>query len=140
MQYFLPLKVKIQRALLGDYSTLSILLGITATLLGIGFATGNIIQNPNYTLLLVLASQYFWAASFSIYGIVKILCSVFRVWMPVKLVATVYGLWLWNYLALSFTVFDKTPLAPTELMLFVMVIGELWALTLILYNRKNMRR
>lgn len=140
MQYLLPLKVKIQRTLLGDYSTLSILLGITATLLGVGFFVGNISENSNYTLLLVLASQNFWALSFGSYGIIKILCSVFRIWLPVKIATTVYGLWLWNYLALSFTVFDKTALAPTELMLFVMVIGELWALTLILYNRKNMRR
>lgn len=141
MQYIIPLKVKLQRALLGDYPTLSALLGLTALLLGLGFAlSGNMVENTNYTLLFVLAPKLFWALSFSIYGTIKLTCSVSRVWTWLKISTTVYGLWLWNYLALSFTVFDKTPLAPTELMLFITVIGELWVLTLILYNRKIPRR
>lgn len=140
MQYTLPVKVMLQRTLLGDYPTLSTLLGLTAILLGLGFALGTAETNSNYELLYVLAPKLFWATSFLVYGIIKVTSAAFRVWNTLKILATVYGLWLWNYLALSFTLFDKTALAPTELMLFITVIGELWVLTLILYNRKNFRR
>lgn len=141
MPYILPIKVMIQRTLLGDYPTLSTLLGLTAILLGLGFLlSGPTYANPNYVLLYALAPKLFWAISFLVYGTIKTISAIFRVWSSLKITVTVYGLWLWNYLAMSFTVFDKTALAPTELMLFITVIGELWVLTLILYNRKNFRR
>lgn len=141
MHYIMPLRIKIERAILGDYRTVSNLLGLSAILLAIGFFVSDIGNaNTNYALLIALAPKLFWATSFLVYGVTKILSSIYRVWLPLKIANTLYGLWLWSYIVLSFILFDKTPVAPTELILFISIVCEVWSLAIILYNRKNTRR
>ena len=74
-----------------------------------------------------------------VYGIIKISSSVSRVWLTLKITNSIYGLWLWSYVVLSFVLFDKTPVAPTELILFISIICEVWSLAIVLYNRKSNR-
>lgn len=103
------------------------LLGVAALLLGLGFifGTGN---NQNHEHLYDFASPAVWAMLFITYGSFKFLGFWFDVNHTLRIINGVVGLWCWNYVALSFIVFDETSLAPTELLLFVPVIVEAWVL------------
>lgn len=103
------------------------MLGIVAIVLGLGFifGTGN---NTNYEHLYSNYSHHFWGAIFLTYGVFRLSGLVFNVPAEFKVLNGVIGLWCWIYVALSFTVFDQTPTAPTEYLLFIPVLIESWVL------------
>lgn len=141
MRSRLPLKSRITKMLVDDYSTLTLFLGLAAVLLSLGFVLSGqaVFLNKNYSLLLDLAHPFFWVGSFLVYGVLKITTSVVRLPSYIEIALSTYGIWLWTYIVLSFIVFDKRAPAPTELILCIPTLCEVWVLALILYNSKEKR-
>ncbi len=112
----------------------TLVLAVTAFVLSFGFmfGTGN---NANYALIYQFAHQYFWSALFFMYGSVKALSIWTRVDYKVNTLNSIVGLWAWLYLFLSFTVFDTTPVAPTEAMLAIPVLAEAWLMLSYQHNK-----
>lgn len=126
------LKSRIADVFLTDSFCLPMLLGVCGILLGLGFAIGDPAPS-NYVSLLSFAGSKFWAVTFILYGCVKII-SVFTSIKPIMLSSvSVFGIWAWNYLLLSFVVFDPTPAAPTEVLLAVPLLCDLWSLVQNIY-------
>lgn len=108
-----------------------------AGLLSIGFFFGS--TNNNYTALTDLMSFTHWGVFFAIYSLAKFYRLFFaEVLTYIDIYISAIGVWAWNYIFLSFTLFDKVPTAPTELLLFIPVMAEGWALTSMIY-RNNAR-
>lgn len=113
-----------------------ILLMCAGYLMVVGFLTGSV-DNPNYTMMYDFANRYFWASLFFVYSVIKTVSLFFKVSLWTKLVNGMLGLWAWVYILLSFTVFDKTPIAPTEILLALPVITQSWlTLATVYWSRK----
>lgn len=130
------LSSRVARAVLGDHTVVTMLLGMVALLLASGFLISHT-SNTNYYLLTDFASFSFWAAAFFLYGTAKITSTLYRTPFSIKLLTSVSGMWLWTYLTLSFVIFDITPIAPTEMMLFITGICEVWTLALNIFDSKH---
>jgi hypothetical protein len=115
---------------------LSMAVALAAALLAVGFFTGS--TNNNYTALTELMSFWQWGALFATYSGIKLyrlLCCRSQTWVDIYVSAI--GIWAWNYIFLSFTLFDKVPTAPTELLLFIPVMAEGWTLTSMIYMKNT---
>lgn len=130
----LPVKYRVYRVILANSTALTLILTVTSTLLGLGFLFGSG-TNSNYTSVYALASPEVWAGVFFTYSLVKAGQALNYLNYRVKEVTSIIGLWLWSYLSLSFLWFDKTPLAPTELMLLVTIFAEIWTLAVLMYTK-----
>ena len=139
MSVILTLKERVSRAVFVEHSVVTLLLGMLALLLSSGFLISNTL-NANYTLLTQFAPYNFWALMFVTYGLSKIFSVLYRTHFYIKVTTSLTGMWLWSYLMLSFVIFDKTPMAPTEMMMFLTGICEVWALTLILFDYQQSPR
>jgi hypothetical protein len=103
--------------------------------LSFGFLLGHG-NNMNYDLIYSFAGPIFWFCLFFFTSLVRLI-SLFSFLDSWKLIInSLIALWGWTYIFLSFTVFDKTPIAPTELLLAVPAIIETWLLTAILFSRR----
>lgn len=129
------LGTRIKRSILNEHTAITLLLGMLGIVLSFGFLISTI-DNPNYSLLLGLAPFSIWSAMFFLYGVIKVISVLYRTGLVLKTLTAISGLWLWNYLVLSFLVFDKSPIAATEVMLIIPVICEVWGFTNTLYNSK----
>lgn len=105
----------------------TIILIIASFCLSLGFFFGDA-YNINYWLMYDFANRYVWGALFAVYGVIKLLALQGYVDHKVRIINGCIGLWAWNYIFLSFAVFDTTPVAPTEWLLLVPVIAEVWIL------------
>lgn len=105
----------------------TILLTIASLCLSFGFFVGDG-SNLNYALLYDFAHPYVWASMFLAYGSVKLFGLFDYISYHVKVINGCIGLWMWNYIFLSFAIFDTTTMAPTEALLLVPVISEVWIL------------
>lgn len=113
---------------------ISLLLSIAATVVGVGFIIG--VVNTNYSALLDLMPLYGWAALFLVYGISKgYLVIVHKIPTYWDILNSAVGVWAWNYVFLSFTLFDTEKLAPLELLIALPTLAEAWALTSSIYNK-----
>jgi hypothetical protein len=118
---------------------LSMAVAIAAFLLAVGFFTGS--TNNNYTALTDLMPFEQWGTIFLTYSLVKfyrLFCCLRHTWVDIYVSAI--GIWAWNYIFLSFTLFDKVPTAPTELLLFIPVMAEGWTLTSMIYQKNTSNR
>lgn len=106
---------------------LHILLAITGFALSLGFAIG-VGNNANYDLIFSFSDRYYWAIMFFVYASIKLYGAFNRINRHVRFLNSIFGLWAWNYIFLSFTVFDATPVAPTELLLAVPTVIEVWTM------------
>lgn len=130
------LNERLARVVLGDHTVIPMLLGMVALLLSAGFLISHT-SNTNYYLLTEFAPFKFWAFAFFLYGAAKISSTLYRTHFIFKLVTSISGMWLWTYLMLSFVIFDITPIAPTEMMLFITGICEVWTLALSIFDSKH---
>lgn len=103
------------------------ILAVTAMLLAIGFFIGNG-DNHNYAMIYAFAHQYAWGMLFFVYSVVNFMTYWGRTAYITQMLTGIVGLWAWNYIFLSFTVFDTTPMAPTEALLAVPIVVEAWIL------------
>ena len=116
--------LRILLLIIAQIRTMSLISGLCGITLGLGFLVGDT-GNPNYHSIKEFAPISFWAFGFFIYGVIKLLKSVFRVHYSVKLFNALHGIWVWTFLFLSLSIFDSTPLAPTELLLIIPIMCEL---------------
>lgn len=133
MHCSIPLTTKLTRSIITEHTVLSVLLSITALLLSYGFFTVSSHHDPGYILLERLTSFYNWGILFGIYGISKFYTSMYRNPGILKVIVSISGLWLWSYLIISNVLLDHTTADPTEYMLFMTVICEVWTLTVAIY-------
>ena len=134
--YSIPLKVRIARGFTSEHSVFTSLLGLCALLLAIGFCIKGPTTNTNYVLLYEVASFKFWGTMYFIYGLVKIFGVFYRTYVGVKIANIILGMWLWSCLIFSFVIYDSAPIQPTELMLFVLLIAEVWSMSLTLVHMR----
>ena len=121
------LKFRINWILSNQRVESNIVLMFAAILLAIGFFIGKSI-NSNYTMIYDFASAFTWATMLSVYATIKFLSIV---WIVPKTVCTmngIFGVWMWNYIFLSFVVFDTTAIAPAEILLLLPILIEVWAM------------
>ena len=105
----------------------SILLLIAGVLLSFGFFFG-LGTNENYQLIYSFGGTIFWGSLFAIYSIIRVLDLVTNIPRWLSVICGMVGIWAWNYIFLSFVVFDTSPMAPTEILLMLPTIAEFWAL------------
>lgn len=115
-----------------------IMLMVAGFLASLGFLFGNTQDNSNYVLMFDFMSNVAWSALFFIYSCVKAISLFIPLDYRVKVVNGILGLWAWLYIFLSFAVFDKTPLAPTEMLLLMPVFVQSWlTLSAIYWGKKR---
>lgn len=112
---------------------ITLLLCVTGILMSIGFLFGDY-SNNNYVAINTLASSWVWSILFLIYGGTKGLSKFHTVPYILGVANSVFGLWLWSYIFLSFVLFDPVPMAATELLLVIPIVAEVWALTSLIYH------
>lgn len=130
------LKIRINWILSSQRIESNIVLMLAGILLATGFFVGEA-TNQNYEMINKFASPAGWATLLIIYALIKLLSII---WIVPKSLCTmngIFGVWVWNYVFLSFAVFDTTPIAPAELLLLLPIIVEVWAMIDIPRERKN---
>lgn len=128
MYEIISIKDRIIRILLSERTMINTLLGILGLLVSAGYLLGDA-SHAHYTILPIRL----WATAFMLYGILKIHGCLYRTPVLAKGISSIYGLWLWTYLVLSYTIFDVSSIRPLEYMLFATILYELWALIIIIY-------
>jgi hypothetical protein len=108
-------------------------LSMFAFLLSVGFMFGDVNVNGNYSAFSLFDTKYVWASLFFSYSVFKTLQSVVRCHPVLRIFVSVSGLWLWTYLAVSFIIFDTTPMAPAEPIILLPIICEVGYLSSLLY-------
>lgn len=106
---------------------ISLLSGFCALLMSIGFLLGGSdIPNANYYQIFEFASYYVWAFLFGVYGMITTSGCLYRIPGKIRMLNGIVGIWAWTYIFLSFTFFDSSPIAPTEYLLAVPIVTEVW--------------
>lgn len=133
--YSAELKFRVTWILSEQRRESNIILICIGFLLAIGFLIGDVHNNSNYTLINAFANEQIWAVMFFFYAFVKLVGMLFDLPRILTTVNSVLGIWAFNYIFLSFVVFDTTKFAPTELLLLVPTLIEFW--TMINTNKNN---
>lgn len=115
--------------------TLTLLLGLHGITLGIGFALGDI-TDLDYTAVIQFAKPVYWAIGLWVYGILKVLQALSRMPATIKLLNALQGIWAWSFLFISFSIIDTAPITPTELLLVVPILCEVWELVVAIFNSR----
>lgn len=120
---------KVTLAILLSKSTTEVKIGqgILGFLAAIGFAFFHG-TSGDYALIYSFASQLTWAFIFAVHGTLKIVSVFAGIHRYIKLGNELLGLWAWTYILLSFTIFDSTPIAPTEILSVFPIMLEFWTL------------
>jgi hypothetical protein len=120
--------------LLADLTCLRWTMGWIAVVLGFGFLFAEV-TTPNY--IAFLSPAWMWGILFLAYGLCHVAGAMYRLKTWVSYLCGGFGMWLWNYLFLSFVVFDKTPIQATEMMLALPIVCEVWLLAEDIYRAKT---
>lgn len=119
------MKSAILRLLYADITESTILLCLAGFALSIGFLVSSVV-NTNYSLLADFAPYEVWAGYFFVYSCFRLFLFIYPKSGFLPNAVSVYGLWGWLYIFLSFTVYDSTKVAPTELLLILPCLAEIW--------------
>ena len=133
-EFIIGLRGRIANAIIKHGEALQSILGLCGVLLGLGFIFGNV-GGTNYESMLGLLPRMVWGYMALFYGLFKLYGVVIQHIYPLELFVAGAGTWMWSYLMLSFTVFDTAPTYPTEWLLAVPIACELWALSIIIFER-----
>lgn len=109
-----------------------LMLFITSFLMAIGFFLSQV-SNVNYELLYAAAHPYFWGALFLVHSSIHAVNLWTRIDWRIKVINSIVGIWAWSYLLLSFVIFDKTPIAPTEILLSLPIFIQSLVLASVLF-------
>lgn len=112
-----------------------VMLMLTSFLMAIGFFISQV-TNVNYETIYAFAHPYFWGGIFFVTSMIHACDLWSRVDIKVKIINSIASLWAWSYIFLSFVVFDKTPIAPTEILLSLPIFIQSLVLTSALYCEK----
>lgn len=108
--------------------SLTIGLAMAGFLIGLAFLLAPA-KPSNYGALLDIANTTWWASVFFSYAIFKTTEIFYQVYTWLKVITTVLSTWLWFYFLLSLTIYDTQALAPTELLLVLPIVAELFELS-----------
>lgn len=130
-------KSRIADIIFGQSPGVALSLAVCGWIMGIGFFVGA--TNNNYVTLTSLMPFISWGSVFIIYATIKsygvLIAYKTQTWLDIA--NSAIGVWAWNYIFLSFVLFDQVPAAPTEFLLLVPVLGEVWSLTSIIYQKNR---
>lgn len=137
MNAIIPVRARLTRLLLDGHSTITFVLGLVALLLCGGFVfTDHQLASANtYSLLIKLMPFTLWAVVFYVYGISKVIISLYRTPYHIKIATIIIGLWLWTYIAISFIVVNEMTL-PIELVMITPIRCEVWDFSMTIFNRR----
>lgn len=119
--------------------TLTLLLGLTALLLAMGFLFGDSAGSSNYKILLELFDPKVWSMIFFAYGSLKIYHLLDRLPHLLRVATSVCGTWIWLYVFLSFVIFDPKGISPAELLVVLPLACEAGELVLDIFNLRLCR-
>ena len=111
------------------------LLMIAGYVISLGFFFGTVENNLNYSFIFDVATSFIWGCLFCIYSCFKFLTISTKFPSNYSLCNSMFGLWMWLFIFLSFAVYDVTPIAPTEWLLLMPVISEIIVAANILIKR-----
>lgn len=128
----------IKKTIVAEPLTLKLFLGITSVVLALGFFFGSA-TNSNYSAIQGLMHFQAWAMFFLVYSSSKIFQVLYKTKCWLRAFTSLVGMWAWSYIFLSFVIFDTTPMAPTEMMLLIPVLAEVWSLagTFYTFNKEH---
>ena len=135
-EFNIDLRGRIANAIIKHGEALPIIIGLCGVLLGLGFIFGNA-GGTNDESMLGLLPRMVWGYMALFYGLFKLYGVVIQHIYPLELFVAGVGTWMWSYLMLSFTVFDTVPNHPTKWLLAVPIACELWALSVIIFERRD---
>ena len=130
----IDIRARIADVVLKHGEVLQVILGLCGVLLGLGFLFGDI-GGSNYEAVLSLLPREVWGYMALFYGLFKLYGVVVQHLYPIEIFMAGLGGWMWSYLMLSFTVFDPTPTYPTEWLLALLIICEMWSLSIAIFER-----
>ena len=133
--YSAELKFRVTWILSEQSRESNIILMLIGVLLSVGFIFGDVGNNANYTLINAFADTTTWSYLFGVYAVTKLFGIIWNIPRLFTTSASVFGVWAFNYIFLSFVIFDGTQIAPTELLLLVPTLLEFW--TMISVPKKN---
>lgn len=133
--YSAELKFRVTWILSEQSRESNIILMCIGALLAIGFMFGDVSNNTNYALINAFADTQTWTLMFGTYTVTKLIGILWNIPRVFSTAASVFGVWAFNYIFLSFVIFDGTAIAPTELLLLVPTLLEFW--TMISVPKKN---
>lgn len=119
---------RVARLLTSDLSVLRWTLGWLSLLLSAGFFASES-QNTNYEFLNDSASKAMWATLFAVHGVSLLWLAVIDCTTWLTRTSAGFGLFLWSYVFLSFTIYDPTPINSTEWMLLLPMLIEMWLMS-----------
>lgn len=115
----------IARALLSDSTVMRLVIGGCALLFAFGLwfadSTGGA-----YNSMLRHAPAQVWGLAFFIYGISKFVLAFRRVSRYVVYCVVTLGVYLWLFTALSFADNPVRRMGSADVIIFLLVIGEIW--------------
>lgn len=123
---------KLAVVLLSQGSGIKVILGIISILIGIGFLLGDT-DRRNYAPIMAAGPALAWTVIFILHGIFKLLDAFCTLPFLVSTGVSIVGIWTWNYLFLSLTVFSMMPVTPIALLLVLPILCEVWSLTTTIY-------
>lgn len=124
--------------LLRNSIDITVLLGVSGMLTGVGMLIADI-ANRELNQLLQVAPSTLWGCMFLVYGTIKLVSILPIRLLPERLLAyvSVQGIWLWTYIMLGSTMFDPRPLSPGELLIILPLICETWSLVYTLTRKRS---
>lgn len=122
--------------LLADLTCLRWTMGWIAIALASGFFFAQV-STSNYIAFNGFSPAWIWGVLFAAYGACHVTACLYKIPNWLSYCCGAMGLWLWNYLFLSFVVFDETPIQATEVMLALPIICEVWLLAEDIYRAKT---
>lgn len=131
---------RLSRILICKHEPVILLLAVLAFVLGLGFLFGSV-SSSNYRILTTIAHEYVWIVMLTIYSFLKFKEVLsYRLQLKFRYVSSFIGMWIWTFLLLSATVFDNFKTTPTEFLLVVPILCEVWSLALVIYDSKYTKR
>lgn len=136
-EYSAELKFRVTWILSEQSRESNIILMCIGALLAVGFMFGDVSNNTNYALINAFADTQTWTLMFGTYTATKLIGILWSIPRVFSTAASAFGVWAFNYIFLSFVIFDGTTIAPTELLLLVPTLLEFWTMISVPKNKKG---
>jgi hypothetical protein len=119
---------RLKLLLTSDLSALRFVMSFVALFMGLGLMFSTT-ANHNYDMLNQMATQQVWALMFLSHAAFLMASALGGIRYCFIVIGGAFGTAIWTNLFLSFTVFDKTPVASTEWLLLIPVLVDIWLTT-----------
>lgn len=115
---------------------IQIITAISGILIAFGMLNVSTLD-PNCVILFDIMSKWSWSVLFLIYALSKFICCVFRVPHKICMLTSIFGVWMWNCMFLSFVIYDSSKINPTELLILIPLVSEFWIMLSSTFNKNN---